>query len=151
MLLAFHATPAVVSHSHDVTALIEPTERTRGGHRPNGRWRAGVALAVVLLPILAATAAGLVLLWPSGAKQQSPLHFAADGVTFPRGKVPAMTTGPCAKGDMGSQNPTPLPQAGKAPRSVARPPSPSRKARPLATPYASRCPQRTWRPESAAE
>jgi hypothetical protein len=85
MLYAFRATPAVVSHSHDVTALIEPAERTHGGHRPSGRWRAAVALAVVLLPILAATAAGLVLLWPSGAKQQSPLHFAADGVTFLRG------------------------------------------------------------------
>jgi uncharacterized membrane protein len=115
MLCAIHATVAVVSHSHDVTALIEPAERTRGGHRPSGRWRAGIALAVVLLPILAATAAGLVLLWPSGAKQQSPLHFAADGVTFPRGKVTAMTTGPCGKGDTGGQNPTPLPQAGKAP------------------------------------
>jgi len=59
--------------------------------------------------------AGLVLLWPSGAKPQSPLHFAADGVTFPRGKVTAMSTGPCGKGDTSSQNPTPVPQVGKAP------------------------------------
>jgi len=69
----------------------------------------------MLLPILAATVAGLVLLWPSGAKPQSPLHFAADGVSFPRGKVTAMTTGPCGKSDNGSQNPTPVPLAGKLP------------------------------------
>jgi len=56
-----------------------------------------------------------VLLWPSGAKPQSPLHFAADGVSFPRGKVTALTTGPCGKSDNGSQNPTPVPLAGKVP------------------------------------
>lgn len=104
-----------MTHSHDLTALIDPAGRTRRGDRPPGRRRAGVALAVVLLPILAATIAGLVLMWPSGAKPQSPLNFAAAGVSFPRGTVTAMTTGPCGKGDTGSQNPTPVPSAGKVP------------------------------------
>lgn len=104
-----------MTHSHDLAALIDPAERTRRGDRPPGRRRAGVALAVVLFPILAATIAGLVLMWPSGAKPQSPLNFAAAGVSFPRGTVTAMTTGPCGKGDTGSQNPTPVPSAGKVP------------------------------------
>src|ERR1035437_1346803 len=90
-----HALLTVVTHTHDVAALIDPAERTRRGDRPTGRRRAGVALAVILLPILAATVAGLVLLWPSGAKPQNPLKFAAAGVSFPGGKVTAMTTGPC--------------------------------------------------------
>jgi uncharacterized membrane protein len=110
-----HALLTVVTHTHDVAALIDPTERTRRGDRPTGRRRAGVALAVVLLPILAATVAGLVLLWPSGAKPQSPLHFAANGVSFPHGNVTAMTTGACPKSDNGTQNPTPAPSAGKLP------------------------------------
>ncbi len=110
-----HAILTVVTHSHDVAALIDPVERTRRGDRRTGRRRAGVVLAVVLFPILAATVAGLVLLWPSGAKPQSPLKFAAAGVSFPRGKVLAMTTGPCGKGDTGSQNPTPVPSAGRVP------------------------------------
>jgi uncharacterized membrane protein len=110
-----HATITVVTHSHDLEGLIDPAERTRRGDRPPGRRRAGVALAVILLPILAATVAGLVLLWPSGAKPQSPLKFAAAGVSFPRGKVTAMTTGPCGKSDTGSQNPTPVASAGKVP------------------------------------
>jgi len=104
-----------VTHSHDLEALIHPAERTRRGDRPPRRRRASVALAVVLLPILAATIAGLVLLWPSGAKAQSPVKFAAAGVSFPRGKVSAMTTGPCGKVDPGGQNPTPVPAAGKVP------------------------------------
>ena len=110
-----HAILTVVTHSHDVAALIDPAARTRRGDRPAGRRRAGVALAVVLFPILAATVAGLVLLWPSGAKPQSPLKFAAAGVSFPRGTVLAMTTGPCGKGEADSQSPTPVPSAGKAP------------------------------------
>jgi len=110
-----HATITVVTHSHDLEGLIDPAERTRRGDRTPGRRRAGVALAVILLPILAATVAGLVLLWPSGAKPQSPLKFAAAGVSFPRGKVTAMTTGPCGKSDTGSQNPTPVASAGKVP------------------------------------
>src|ERR1035437_7807764 len=110
-----HAILTVVTHSHDVAALIDLAERTRRGDRPTGRRRAGVALAVVLFPILAATVAGLVLLWPSGAMPQSPLKFAANGVSFPRGKVLAMTTGPCGKSDTDSQNPTPVPSAGKVP------------------------------------
>jgi uncharacterized membrane protein len=113
MVYEIHATDTVVTHSHDVAALIDPVERTRRGDRPTGRRRAGVALAVVLLPILAATVAGLLLLWPSGAKPHSPLQFAAGGVSFPRGKVTAMITGPCGKGDTGSQNLTPVPVAGK--------------------------------------
>src|ERR1035437_1548053 len=118
-----HATHTLVTHSHDLTALIDPAERTRRGDRPTGRRRAGVALAVVLLPILAATVAGLVLLWPSGAKPQSPLHFAANGVSFPHGNVTAMTTGACPKSDNGTQNPTPPPRAAKPP-SCAPPPFP---------------------------
>ena len=110
-----HATITVVTHSHDLEGLIDPAERTRRGDRPTIRRRAGVALAVILLPILAATVAGLVLLWPSGAKPQSPRKFAAAGVSFPRGKVTAMTTGPCGNSDTGSQNPTPVASAGKAP------------------------------------
>ena len=110
-----HATLTVVTHSHDLAVLIDPAERTRRGDRRPGRRRAGVALAVILLPILAATVARLVLLWPSGAKPQSPLKFAAAGVSFPRGKVTAMTTGACAKSDTGSQNPTPVPTAGEVP------------------------------------
>src|SRR5450631_4291352 len=110
-----HAIHTVVTHSHDVAALIDPAERTRRGDRRPGRRRAGVALAVILLPILAATVAGLVLLSPSGAKPQSPLKFAAAGVSFPRGKVTSMSTGPCGKGDTGGQNPTPVPSAGKVP------------------------------------
>jgi uncharacterized membrane protein len=110
-----HAILTVVTHSHDVAALIDPGERTRRGDRPTGRRRAGVALAVILLPILAATVAGLVLLWPSGVQPQSPLKFAANGVSFPSGKVTAMTTGPCGKGDAGGQSPTPAASAGKVP------------------------------------
>jgi len=111
------STPPLPStpHSHDLAGLIDPAERTRRGDRPTGRRRAGVALAVILLPLLATTIAGLVLLWPSGDKPQSPLHFAADGVSFPRGEVTAMTTKPCGKSDNGSQNPTPVPLAGKVP------------------------------------
>ncbi|HZX99019.1 MAG TPA: hypothetical protein VFE92_05955, partial [Dermatophilaceae bacterium] len=104
-----------MTHSHDLGALIDPAERTRRGDRPTGRRRAGLALALILIPILAATVAGLVLLWPSGAKPQSTLHFAAAGVSFPHGKVTAMTTGPCEKSDTGSQSPTSVPSAGKAP------------------------------------
>jgi uncharacterized membrane protein len=110
-----HAILSVVTHSHDVAALIDPAERTRRGDRRPGRRLAGVALAVILLPILAATVAGLVLLWPNGIQPQSPLKFAAAGVSFPGGKVTALTTGPCGKGDTGSQNPTPAPSAGRVP------------------------------------
>jgi hypothetical protein len=46
-----HATLTVVTHSHDLAALMDPAERTRRGDRPPRRRRAGVALAVVLLPI----------------------------------------------------------------------------------------------------
>ena len=53
-----HAILTVVTHSHDVAALIDPAERTRRGDRPTGRRRAGVALAVVLFPILAARSQG---------------------------------------------------------------------------------------------
>ena len=110
-----HAVLTVVTHSHDVAALIDPAQRTRRGDRPAERRRAGVALAVALFPILAATVAGLVLLWPSGAKPQSPLKFAAAGVSFPRGKVLAMTTGPCGTSEADSQSPIPMSSAGKVP------------------------------------
>lgn len=104
-----------MTHSHDLTAVIDPAERVGGVRRPAGRRRAAVALAVVLLPILAATVAGLVLLWPSGAKPKSSLNFAAGGVTFPRGMVTALITGPCAQSDKGTEIPTPVPLAGRAP------------------------------------
>lgn len=104
-----------VTHSHNLDAVIDPAERRRGVHRPAGRGGAGIPLAVILLPILALTVAGLVLLWPSGAKPKSSLNFAAGGVSFPRGKVTALTTGPCAKGDQSSENPAPVPLSGKVP------------------------------------
>lgn len=110
-----YAALTIVSHSHDLTAVIDAAERPGGIHRPAGRRRAGVALAVILLPILAATVAGLVLLWPSGAKPQSSLDFAADGVSFPHGKVTALTIRPCGQSDNVSENPTRVPLAGKVP------------------------------------
>jgi uncharacterized membrane protein len=110
-----YATLGVVTHSHDLTGVIDPAERAGGSHRPAGRRRAVVALAAVLLPILAATIAGLVLLWPSGAKPQSSLDFAAGGVSFPGGTVTALATGSCGKSDKGTENPTPVTSAGKVP------------------------------------
>jgi uncharacterized membrane protein len=110
-----YAALTVVSHSHDLTAVIDAADRPGGVHRPAGRRRAGVALAVVLLPIFAATIAGLVLLWPSGAKPQTTLDFAADGVSFPHGKVSALTIGPCGQSDNVSESPAPVPLAGKVP------------------------------------
>lgn len=104
-----------MTHSHDLTAVIDPAERPDGVHRPAGRRRAGVALAVVLLPILAATVVGLVLLWPGGATPKSSLSFAADGVSFPRGKVTALTTAPCGQNNTGTEIPTRVPLAGKVP------------------------------------
>ena len=115
MRYEIHATLNDVTHSHDLGAVIDPAERPSGVHRPAGLRRAGVALAAVLLPILAATITGLVLLWPSGAKPQSSLGFAAGGVTFPHGKVTALTTRPCPTSDNGTGNPTPAPASGKVP------------------------------------
>jgi uncharacterized membrane protein len=54
-----------------------------------------VVLAAVLTPLLLATVAGLVALWPDGSQPRARLDFAAGGVTFPRGDVAALTTAPC--------------------------------------------------------
>jgi uncharacterized membrane protein len=109
-----HYAPAsVVTHSHDL-GVIDPAERV-GDASPAGRRHAAVALAAVLLPILAATIAGLVLLWPSDAKPSTVLSFAAPGVTFPHGKVTALTKRPCPPGGQGDGNPAPATPAGKVP------------------------------------
>ena len=129
-----YAALSAVTHSHNLDDVIEPAGRSRGVHRPAGSGRAGVALAVILLPILAATVAGLVLLWPSGAKPQSPLKFAAAGVSFPSGKVTALTTGPCGnRATPAARTPPRCPRPARSPSAV-RPPSPSLKARTPAMP-----------------
>jgi hypothetical protein len=110
-----HANLTAVTHSHDLAALIDPAERTRREDRPTRQRRAGVAPAAIPLPILAATVAGLVPRWPSGAEPQSPLIFAAADVAFPQRKVTSMTAGPCGKGNTGSQGTTPVSSAGKVP------------------------------------
>jgi uncharacterized membrane protein len=109
-----YAAITAMTHSHNLDEVTDPGERASGAHRPTGRGRASIALAVLLLPILAATVAGLVLLWPSVATPKSSLDFAAGGVSFPDAKVTALTAAPCGKGDPAAENPTPLPPAGKA-------------------------------------
>jgi len=86
-----------MTHTHDLTAIIEPAERLGDVHSPAQRRRAAIALAAVLLPILAATIAGLVLLWPTGARSQTALEFAASGVSFPQGKVTSLTKAACGE------------------------------------------------------
>jgi len=109
-----YAPVSVVTHSHDLGGVIDPAERV-GNVSPAGLRRAAVALAVVLLPILAATIAGLVLLWPSDAKQSTVLRFAAPGVTFPHGKVTAVNNRPCPPSGPSDGNPAPATPSRKVP------------------------------------
>lgn len=66
--------------------------------------------------MLGATVAGLLLLWPDGAKPASTLDFAAGGVTFPRGVVTRLTPSACAVGDSSAALPGAVPASGGAAR-----------------------------------
>jgi len=104
-----------VAHSHAVSGDIEPAGRVVPVTAARGRRRSALALACVLLPLLAATIAGVVLLWPHHPRPASSLDFAAGGVTFPRGEVTRLTKGPCAVSDPGADVPAPPPTSGPAP------------------------------------
>jgi len=104
-----------VAHSHAVSGDIEPAGRVVPVTAARGRRRSALALACVLLPLLAATIAGVVLLWPDHPRPVSSLDFAAGGVTFPRGEVTRLTKGPCAVSDPGADVPAPPPTSGPAP------------------------------------
>jgi uncharacterized membrane protein len=97
-----HAAHADPDHPR---APLDPAARAEARR---GRRRAATVLAAVLLPMLAATVAGLVLLWPDGSRPAAALDFAAGGVTFPRATITTLTTAPCALAT-GPEGATPAP------------------------------------------
>ncbi len=83
-------------HSHGHSGHPEPTPRTL-----KARKKANRILAAILIPLTLLTLAAMVLLWPSGNKDNLTLaspYAAAPGVTFDTGQIQRVVVGNCMDG-----------------------------------------------------
>ncbi|CAN7276959.1 YibE/F family protein [Arthrobacter sp. LjRoot78] len=97
-------------HSHGHTDHSEPTPGALAARK-----RANWLLAAVLIPLTLLTLAAMVMMWPSGNKEDLKLaspYAAAPGVTFDTGKIQRVVVESCIQGSAG-QNATAQPGTGQ--------------------------------------
>ena len=88
-------------HSHGHTDHSEPTPRALAARK-----RANWLLAAVLVPLTLLTLAAMVMMWPSGNKEDLKLaspYAAAPGVTFDTGKIQRVVVESCTPGAPAAQ------------------------------------------------
>lgn len=97
-------------HSHGSSMPAKPTRQTL-----KARKKANWILAAILIPLTLLTLAAMVMLWPSGSKEDLNLaspYAAAPGVSFDTGKIQRVVVGSCmegvpAAGEAATQSPAP--------------------------------------------
>ncbi|MFF1385775.1 YibE/F family protein [Arthrobacter sp. NPDC058288] len=97
-------------HSHGHTDHSDPTPGALAARK-----RANWLLAAVLIPLTLLTLAAMIMMWPSGNKQDLKLaspYAAAPGVTFDTGTIQRVVVESCTQGSTG-QNTTAQPGAGQ--------------------------------------